>query len=243
MISHARTRLPVRLMALFAALLVLGMSYTARPAAAAPSGSGAVRYATERQHYLSPVDGQGCWDCATPWYVVNPTVTADWYYGEPACAWNDQDDMLRVGSGYVDPSAPSTDRLCLISDLTSAPGITNRPHSIYVNVYAPQNTLQVGLANDVGDRWTAGPPVPSGSGWLWRLCVRDPVADRAGITSTAGLGFWPVIPDSNGGRGQRVEYSLTLASPGRRTRSVSASFEIAGTGSVAAAPRAITNCG
>lgn len=227
----------------FVAMLATWLGCAASPVAVSAAAPGPIVYHTERQAYLSPIDSQGCWGCDPPWYVVNPTTSPDWYHGEPVCAWNDQDDILRVGTGDVDPSTPSADRLCLLADLTSPPGTGNRPHSVYVNVFGPRDTLDVTLANDAGDRWSADPPVPSGNLWLWRICVRDPVADRAGITDAGDLGSWPEVPGSNGGRAQRVEYTLTIASPERSVRGVTAAFEVAGTGPTSAAPRAITDCG
>ncbi len=177
-----------------------------------------------RQQYL---DHQGTYPDGDP---------ASWVRNTTSCVWNDQDSLFRVGSGYVEGAV--SDGMCLIADLDETSG-ANRPHSVYVNVYAAADTLRVELSNDAGDSWTAGPSVAHGNLRLWRLCVRDPVADEA---NSRDLTIWPEVPGTNGGRGQRVEYTLTVTSLARRARDVTAHWEIAGTGPTWAAPRAITDC-
>ena len=143
---------------------------------------------------------------------------------------------MLAGGGYVDGTV--TFAMCLFADLDER-CCSNRPHSVYVNVYAASDSLAVSLANDAGDVWQAGPSIASGNLRLWRLCVPDAVADRA---DSPPFAFWPEVPDSNGGRAQRVTYTLSLTALGRRARDVTVFFEVAGSGPIGAAPRAITDC-
>lgn len=193
-------------------------------------------FQTERNFTQLTLDHQGCWTCDPPWYVVNPTEAPNMALGMAPCAWNDQDDVMRRGDGYVEGTV--TDRVCLFADLDER-CCGNRPHSVYVNVYAASDSLQVSLANDAGHSWTAAPSIASGNQRLWRICVPDPVADRA---DSPPFYYWPEVPDSNGGRAQRVTYTLSLTALGRRARDVIAFLEVAGSGPTWAAPRAITNC-
>jgi hypothetical protein len=168
--------------------------------------------------YISPLDTQGCGPAGDPsCQVFNRTASA---LGDK-CAWNDQDSILRAGGGYVEGTF--TDRLCIVADYDGSYGPANElyPKGIYVNVSAPADTLAVSLDNDAGAHWDAGASVPDGNRRLWRVCVTDTVADGRPLSE------WPEVPDSNGGRGQLVEYMLSVASLTSRTRDVYSRFEVA----------------
>lgn len=188
---------------------------------------------------LCTLDGQGTYpDPDTSGWVVNPTCAT----GED-CAWNDQDSVLRYSTGYVEGAW--TDWTCLFADFDNNDFCPrcNYPKTVYVNVYAPNDSLVVRLSNDVGDAWVAGPSVAAGNYRKWRLCVEDPVADRINLNtgSDASL-YWPPVPGSNGGYAQRVTYSLTLTTLGQRARDVTAMLEVAGSGPLSTAPRTIRDC-
>lgn len=172
------------------------------------------------QFYAQKLDTQGCGPRGDPsCQVVNNTQSV---LGDH-CAWNDQDTILRAGGGYVEGTF--TDQLCLVADYDGSFGPSNElyPKGIYVNVSAPSNTLAVSLDNDAGGHWEAGPSVANGNRRLWRLCVTDPVAFQV----QSSLSEWPEVPNSNGGRGQIVNYTLNVTSLTSRSRDVFSQFEIA----------------
>jgi hypothetical protein len=170
--------------------------------------------------------------------VHNPTDCGNDLPIKEFCAWNDQDARMRLSTGYVEGAW--TDETCLFADVYSP--VSAMPKSVYVSVSAPTDTLAVEVTNDSGDRIVAPPSAPSGNGREWLFCFQDPVAVRANVPPQADLSlFWPEVPFSNGGYAQKVRYFLTLTSL-RRTRNVSARFEIAGTGPIATAPRSIKTC-
>lgn len=165
------------------------------------------------------LDTQGCWpDPDESCWVYNRTESM----GGDHCKWNDQDTVLRSGSGYVEGTF--TDHLCLVADYDGTFGPSNKlyPSGIYVNVSAPNDTLAVSLDNDVGDHWGAGLSVSDGNRRLWRICVTDPIAFKAN-----SLMDWPEVLGSNGGRGQIVNLTLSITSLSARSRNVYSQFEVA----------------
>lgn len=182
---------------------------------------------------LSPLDQQGCGPGGDPsCQVFNTTASR---LGDP-CVWNDQDDVLRAGIGYVD--GVFEDYLCVVANLGERAS-SIYPHWVYVNVYSQHDTLQVVLDSGVY-HWDSGPPLERRTGQVvYRICVPEVVADRANSTD---LLDWPEIPFTNGGRGEVVEYRLTVASAGRRTREVSSRFEIATAPRVPGARNRIVDC-
>lgn len=164
------------------------------------------------------LDTQGCGPSGDPsCQVKNRTRSAEGDH----CAWGDQDTVLRAGGGYVEGTF--VDRLCIVADYDGSYGPANKlyPKGIFVNVSAPRNTLVVSLDNDAGGHWNAGPSVAGGNRRLWRICTTDTVADGRPLSE------WPEVPDSNGGRGQIVQYTLTVTSSTSRTRDVFSQFEVA----------------
>lgn len=166
-----------------------------------------IRWGEFSDNFMSPLDGQG------PPPVHNTT----------GCVWNDQDELTLLGTGNLTGTTSQT--VCLVADFDdSARG--NYPKRVIVQVYAPSDSLDVTLSNDAGHTW----PItsrPSGNLRLWELCVPDPVADLGNVDRLNPLTFWPEIPGTNGGRGQIVNYTLTLTSNQRTTRKVAAYFEVA----------------
>jgi len=133
-------------------------------------------------------------------WVINPTQ----------CAWNDQDPIMGGGDGNTPADGVGVLSNCLIADWAAfAP---TYPKRIALKVLAPKEGLQIALRNDAGYAWDVPPSVQEGNRRVWRLCVRDPVA-RA--YTEEDLLIYPEIPGSNGGRGQLVNYTLEIRSPGR----------------------------
>lgn len=149
------------------------------------------------------------------------------------CRWNDQDKRTDLGIGYVDAGVTLDHTMCIVADYDDrreppGTGTTAYPKVAVFRVFAPGNTLQVSLTNDVGGMWVSPPSVVYGNQRLWQLCVRDPVADGGNISHDADLpSYWSLVPGSSAGYGQIVHYTLHIASLGKRTNSVSAFFEVA----------------
>ncbi|HSW85478.1 MAG TPA: hypothetical protein VLF79_02600 [Candidatus Saccharimonadales bacterium] len=143
------------------------------------------------------------------------------------CAWNDENQIVYSGSGDI--SSSTSNKLCLVADYDDNGPSGAYPKTIIYKVYAPSNTLSVTLANDVGDRWNSPPAIKSGNQYLYQLCVEDPVAEKGeiGLGDVNGLNHWPEIPNTNNGRGQIVNYTITLTNLGRSTmHKVTASWEV-----------------
>jgi hypothetical protein len=162
------------------------------------------------RNILSPLDGQG-----------SPTAPV---YNTTGCAWNDEDDMENLGRG--DLSGSTNDTICLVADYDDTRGIGSAyPKLIIFKVYAPSDTLDVSLSNDVGNSWHSPPSIPSTNLRLWQLCVADPVADSANV-GLSNLSYWPEIAGTNGGRGQIVNYTLHITSLKGTTHKVAAYYDI-----------------
>ena len=141
------------------------------------------------------------------------------------CVANDQDNTADTGDGDVEAGQTVTDTLCLIADYGSVKN-SLYPKVAVFRVYAPGDTLQVTVTNDVGGVWVSPPSVPYGNLRLWTMCVRDPVAEAANLNHYSELpSYWPLVPGTNI-YGQIVRYTLHVTSPGRRTRGVVAYFEV-----------------
>jgi hypothetical protein len=178
--------------------------------APAASRTGNFRWNEFASNYLSPLDGQG--------------TKTEPVYNTTRCAWNDQDKVVNLGTGDLSSSTANT--ICLIADYDdSARG--NYPKHVTFQVYAASNTLDVTLANDFGNVWHSPPSVASGNKRLWELCIADPIADTGNVDEINPLTYWPEVYGTNGGRGQIVNYTLTISSFQRTTRKVTAYFEIA----------------
>lgn len=142
------------------------------------------------------------------------------------CVANDQDNKARLGIGDVAAGQTVDDTLCLIADYGSSAN-SLYPKVVVFRVYAPSNTLAVTLSNDVGDQWTSPPNVAWGNLRLWTMCVRDPVAQVPNLSHYSELSsYWSFVPGTNI-YGQIVQYTLHVTSPERKTRKVSAYFEVA----------------
>jgi len=214
-----------RLQMLIFVLLFAGIgTYLIYQGFAAPPAKNDFSWNRYNDNFLSPLDAQG--SASAP--VYNTT----------GCAWNDQDDITNEGRGNL--SGSTTNTICMVADYDETYQ-QSYPKLIMFNVYAASDTLDVSLTNDAGSSWHAGPSVASGSLRLWQLCVNDPVADPTNV-GYGGLGYWPEIPGTNGGRGKIVNYSLHLTSSKGTTRKVTAYFEIAHNGTIGPRRTVQTTC-
>ena len=177
-------------------------------------GSVPLTFSRYQATFLSPLDGQG-----------SPSAPV---YNTTGCAWNDQDKIVNRGAGSVTGAVENT--ICMVADFDDS-GRGNYPKNVLLWVAGPE-TLQVWITNDVGDSWTAT-SAAYGSQRLWELCISDPVADAANVDGDNPLTFWPEIPNTNGGRGKIVNYTLHIRSTKNTARKVEAYFEVAQSGNAA----------
>jgi hypothetical protein len=185
------------------------------------------------QQTLSPLDTQGGYPLGEPsTWVYNPTLD-----DAVRCSWNDQDNITYRGGGNIDTGQTVQVPACLVADYDSLVGPIY-PKQVSLKVWAPGDTLTVTLTNDAGGSWSAGPSVPQGNLRVWKLCVTDPVADA----HNSDLNSYSEVSDSNGGRGQVVQYRVNITSPGRKTSSAGGMLETHGNQAAgAAAPRTLTD--
>jgi hypothetical protein len=127
------------------------------------------------------------------------------------CAWDVDDHFRHEGYGYLAAGTRVQGSLCVVADEYDNFG--GDDHMLFASVYAPEDSLTVTLTNDRG---VARPlePVPDGNGYRWYVCHVDHTPDP-----------YPEIPDSNGGTGLPVTYTLDLAAGSRTVRSIYAILE------------------
>lgn len=145
--------------------------------------------------------------CSSPTgNVVNPTP----------CVWTVDQYINRQGYGDLASGAAASDHICLIADGVLRVG--GEPHWIIVDVSATSPNLNITLSDSAGQSWTLISVAADNQTYTYSLCEPGPTFDS-----------YPTIPDSNGGWGVKVDYTLTVANPGRTTHGVRAGWEIAGT--------------
>ncbi|HSX23496.1 MAG TPA: hypothetical protein VLE74_00115 [Candidatus Saccharimonadales bacterium] len=141
-----------------------------------------------------------------------------WVRNPTSCVWDVDDYIDRSGTGNVAGGTTATDTTCLIADSYTNYGGDRK--TIEVNISSSSSNLQVSLVNSNGVKWAAT-PVAQKRGYLYALCIKDP---------TAGSMTFPVLANSNGGTGQRVDYTLSIYNPNKTTRSVNAGEQLTGAG-------------
>lgn len=142
--------------------------------------------------------------CDSRTWVVNPL-------GGVPCAWDVDDHFIHQGYGYVEAGGRVRGSMCVVADQYDNFG--GDDHMLFASVYAPEDSLTVTLTNDRG---VARPlePVPDGNGYRWYVCHVDHTP-----------GPYPEIPDSNGGTGLPVTYTLDVVAGSRTVRSIYATLE------------------
>lgn len=154
-----------------------------------------------------PDSGQELW-------VRNPTVGV----GVQSCGWDRDDNQDNVGRGDL-PAGTVTGSVCVISDGTDFLG-----HMDHVDAYVRSGRqLLVSLTDSLGNSWPLTVDHVQG-GWSYRACLPDTVP-----------GPFPLIPDSNGGVGRRVDYLLAITAT-QKTRDVYALLKFGTTGTQAPCP-------
>lgn len=218
-----KQRPPLKVVAFVLLFALVGTYFIYQSFAASPSTSyvGWNRY---QSTFLSPLDGQG-------------SSTAP-VYNNTGCAWNDQDNIVNLGDGSLAGSTSNT--ICLVSDFDDS-SHSQYPKAILYKVYAASDTLDVSLTNDMGNTWHAPPSTIENNQRVWQMCVADPVADAANINEST-ISTLPIVPNSNGGHGKIVNYTLHLTSTKGTTRKVVAYFEVAQTGDGAPGRTVKTPC-
>lgn len=140
--------------------------------------------------------------CPSEFVVNNPTVGT----GAP-CIWDVDDAYTTLdSSGRISVGQTVTESLCVIVDGTHS-------SSLDVGVRAKHDELVVRLDVTDGRSWLAT-PVRDGSEYAYRICTRAFVA-----------GPHPAVPDSNGGTGTFLTYTLTVAAPTRGANDVGAMLD------------------
>ena len=151
---------------------------------------------------------------STPTNTVYNTV-----YDPNNCVWNDEDEWTDVGRGTLAGGQSTSDTICLVADYCTDGAC---PHVVLFQV-SYDSKLSLTLTNNVGDVWTTPTIVGSGNRKTYEFCVQDTVAmAKWGQGPTA----WPTVPNTNGGVGQIVQYTLTATNKGNGSLQFSGGFEI-----------------
>ena len=125
--------------------------------------------------------------CPGPNVVNNPTD----------CPWDIDDSWTKQGEGKIETGQVVTAEFCAIADGTHAA-------SVDAGVSAKHDQLIVSLAASDGRSWSAV-PVKVGSIYRYVICADNLLQ----------LFPHPEVPDSNGGQGTFVTYSLTIDATSR----------------------------
>jgi hypothetical protein len=131
----------------------------------------------------------------SPDFFFGPgTHPETWVNNPTPCSWDVDDHESLVGTGNVAASVSGS--LCVVSD-----GLYSFAHYevAQVSVHAATDNLTVTLSNDFGQSWVI-PALGSGHSFTYVLCIAQ-----------IRPGPYPTIPDSNGGYGFIVTYTLTIA--------------------------------
>lgn len=173
------------------ALAVLAMLGIPASAAAHVHGSGTVPfafrlYSFENQSCVEQQSPPASPTCSSPTgNVVNPTP----------CVWTTDQWIEDQGTGSLDGGVSVPDGICLIADGRIL-------HRIRVTGTSSSPNLQVVLSSDAGEHTTIPAVQVDGNTWSYSFCERGPT-----------FSSYPTIPDSNGGFGVQVNYTLTVTNP------------------------------
>jgi hypothetical protein len=188
--------------AVLAAVMLLPLAATANPQPFAFSPGTSSISRSCVEQESDPPDCSGA-------VVTNPTV----------CVWTVDQQFSDVALGRLSAGTSGSDHLCLISD-----GVLNysgEPHWVEVSIFANSPDLTVTLSDSAGQAWTARPSPGASKTWTYALCEPG-----------ALLSSYPIIPNSNGGTGVQVDYTVTVANPTAHTTItvVGGGWVIGGTG-------------
>ncbi len=156
--------------------------------------------------------------------VYCPFDPSTWVSNPTNCAW-DIDDVTTAASGpgaqYLDAGVSTRGSLCVVSD--GHYNFSGDPHAIFAGVGSPKPSLVVTVANDQGQSWTVQPVHSSYDHmyhYNWCHLDRYPYP----------VSWYPVIPNSNGGIGVVVTYTMTVSNPtSRQVKGVYAGMHTDGT--------------
>lgn len=125
-------------------------------------------------------------------WIVNPT----------ACDWDVDDASDQVYTHTLPKGALVMASRCVMAD--GYDNVGGDAHRVEVYVVSTKNDLTVILTNDQGQSWhpVAGPD--GGHGYRWLVCARDHTWEGRPIAD------YPVVPNSNGGTGFAVTYTLAV---------------------------------
>ncbi len=135
--------------------------------------------------------------CPGEFVVNNPTT----------CMWDIDDSWTLFGSGRIETGQTVTASFCAIADGTHRA-------SVDAEVSAKSDQLTVRLDGSDGRFWVAA-PLRVGSAYRYVICADNFIQ----------LFPHPDVPDSNGGRGTFVTYTLTIAAPTHGANDVGAMLD------------------
>lgn len=209
MASQPRVAFPERRLIVKALLATVVTLLVALPAAAARGGPQEFSFVLHQREIQQPVEQESPNFFAC---MVDPSVTCDpstWVYNPTTCVWDVDDGVDWIaGAAPLVVGATVTVSDCLIADGLFSFG----HHHVQASVSATSPDLAVTMTNDAGFSIPAT-RIAQGSGWQYRICSYD-----------STLGPYQTIPDSNGGFGRIVNYTLTIHNEGRKVRSATGVF-------------------
>lgn len=131
------------------------------------------------------------------------------------CIWDVDDYSSDIGSGDVPASSSITDTKCIIADGFNNYGGDDKHIQFYVS--AKTASLTVTVSDSVGGLWIAVPVAGSRGTYTYVICTREHYP-----------GPYPMVPDSNGGTGQRIDYTATITTGTHAANNITAEFQVYG---------------
>jgi hypothetical protein len=175
----------------------------------------------ESPHWAYPDNGYNQWHCThdgtfEEYQTGAGTEHPDNCVHDPTgCTWDVDALDYDTGHGYLRAGSTATGSKCVIADDGNGKpgGWAGDRKTVEAHVYAPVPTLTVRLADNRGHSQTAE-PVSAGNGYRYAVCLTE---DEPGP-------FDP-IPDSNGGTGLRIDYTLSVTAGARNVRDIAVHFQ------------------
>jgi hypothetical protein len=132
------------------------------------------------------------------------------------CLWDVDDLDYDSGWGFLKAGATATGSKCVIADDGNGRpgGWGGDRKTVEAHVYAPVSSLTVRLTDSRGHLWTAVPVAQGKNLYRYSICETE---DEPGP--------FEIIPDSNGGTGLRIDYTLSVTAGSRNVRDVVVHFQ------------------
>ena len=136
--------------------------------------------------------GARCTISGTDTCVYNPTN----------CGWDSDDSEQWQGFGTVVKNESHSLSWCVIAD--GYDGAGGDQHRIQARIFSQTPDVTISFTNDYGVSYPQPVPILSGKNFIWLYCERD-ITDQG-----KPISYYPVIPNSNGGTGEIVNYTLNV---------------------------------